>query len=36
MSQFPGFEEIEIRLVMDKIYDNLPRNRQTLKKAVFG
>jgi len=35
-SQFPSFEEIEIRLVVKNTYDNWPRIRQTLKRVVFG
>jgi hypothetical protein len=36
MSQFQGFEEIEITLALTTIYDNWPKTRQTLKAALFG
>ena len=35
-SQFPGFEEIEIRLAMINTYDNWPKTRQTLKRVILG
>jgi hypothetical protein len=36
MSQFPSFEEIEIRLVAKNTYDNWSKTRQTLKRAILG